>query len=45
MQLVEHGRLELDDTLGEHFSEIPHNWKPITIIQAFSHIYGIPEYS
>jgi CubicO group peptidase (beta-lactamase class C family) len=45
MQLVEQGKLELDDTLGEHFSEIPNNWKSITILQAFSHISGIPEYS
>jgi D-alanyl-D-alanine carboxypeptidase len=45
MQLVEQEKLELDDTLGEHFSDIPNNWKPITILQAFSHISGIPEYS
>jgi CubicO group peptidase (beta-lactamase class C family) len=45
MQLVEQRKLELDDTLGEHFPEIPNNWKSITILQAFSHISGIPEYS
>ncbi|MCJ8294368.1 MAG: beta-lactamase family protein [Colwellia sp.] len=45
MQLVEQGKLELDDTLGEHFPEIPNNWKSITILQAFSHISGIPEYT
>lgn len=45
MQLVKQGKLELSDTLGDHFSETPNNWKTITVLQALSHISGIPEYS
>jgi CubicO group peptidase (beta-lactamase class C family) len=45
LQLVEQRKLELNDTLGDHFSDIPNNWKAITILQALSHISGIPEYS
>lgn len=43
MQLVEKGKLQLDDQLGAHLTDLPPEWKQLTIRQILSHTSGLPE--
>lgn len=43
-QLVHAGKLSLDDTLGEHFSDAPEDKKSITIGQVLNHTAGLAQY-
>ncbi|QSX38345.1 serine hydrolase domain-containing protein [Shewanella sedimentimangrovi] len=43
MQLVEQGKLQLDDQLGIHFPDLPQEWKQLTVQQILSHTSGLPE--
>ena len=45
LQLVEQEKLQLADTLGQHFPDIPDSWRSVTVLQVLSHVSGIPEYS
>jgi serine beta-lactamase-like protein LACTB, mitochondrial len=45
MQLVERGRLSLDDTVGEWLPDAPSGWRPITIEQLLTHQSGIRHYT
>tara|TARA_Y100000588_G_scaffold371413_1_gene442703 strand:+ start:982 stop:2076 length:1095 start_codon:yes stop_codon:yes gene_type:complete len=42
MQLVEAGQLQLDDSVGQHLSELPEHWKPIKIKHLLAHTSGLP---
>jgi CubicO group peptidase (beta-lactamase class C family) len=42
MQLVEQGKLTLDDPIGAHLPQLPTTWHHLTIKQLFSHTSGLP---
>ena len=44
LQLVDAGKLGLDDTVGKWLPDAPDEWKPITVRQLLSHTSGIREY-
>lgn len=44
MQLVEMGKLRLDDAIGAHLRDLPDAWKLVTVRQLLSHASGIPDY-
>jgi len=45
LQLVEAGKLSLDDPVGKHVAELPATWKPITVRQLMAHTSGLPDYA
>jgi len=45
MQLVEKGRLSLDDTLGAMLPNMPASWRPVTLRQLLNHTSGIQSYT
>ena len=45
MQLVEKGRLSLDDTLGALLLNMPAAWRKVTLRQLLNHTSGIPSYT
>ena len=44
MQLVEEGRLGLDDGIHEYLSFLPSEWLGVTVRQLLTHTSGIPDY-
>lgn len=42
MQLQEQGKLKVDDPISLHVSDIPNEWKPITLKQLLSNTSGLP---
>ena len=45
MQLIERGRLSLDDTVGKWLPDAPSAWRPITVEQLLTHQSGIRHYT
>ncbi|MBI4962337.1 MAG: serine hydrolase [Desulfomonile tiedjei] len=45
MQLVEAGKMTLDDPVGGHVGDLPVEWGPITVRQLMAHISGLPDYT
>lgn len=45
LQLVEHGKLKLEDSIAEHYVSAPTAWRPITIHHLLVHTSGIPSYT
>lgn len=45
MQLVEAGKISLDDTLPKYFPDCPEAWKPVTIRHLLNHTSGIKSYT
>ncbi|MDP2455241.1 MULTISPECIES: serine hydrolase [unclassified Kaistella] len=45
MQLVEQGKLNLDDSLTMYITNCPNAWKPVTIRNLLTHTSGIMNYS
>lgn len=45
MQLVESGRLGLDDPLSRHLAELPAAWQNITVRHLLSHASGLPDFT
>jgi len=43
MQLVEQGRIGLDDSITKYFPEAPATWKAVTIRHLLTHTSGIPD--
>ena len=43
MQLVEAGKLSLDEPVGKYLQNLPKAWLPVTIQQLLSHTSGIPD--
>ena len=43
MQLVEQGKLSLNDSIGKHLPELPNAWHHLTIKQLFAHTSGLPK--
>lgn len=44
MQLIEQGKLGLDDKVSEHIAELPATWRDVTVRQLLQHSAGIPDY-
>lgn len=44
MQLVEAGKLSLDDSVGKHVAGLPAVWRAITVRQLMAHASGLPDY-
>lgn len=45
LQLVDRGRLSLDDTIGELLPDQPEAWHAVTLRQLLQHTSGLPDYS
>jgi CubicO group peptidase (beta-lactamase class C family) len=45
MQLMEQGKLRVDDSIGAHLGGLPAAWRPVTIRQLLNHTSGIPSYT
>lgn len=44
LQLVEEGKLSLDDPIHKHLPELPSDWVGVTLKQLLNHTSGIPDY-
>ena len=45
MQLVEQGKVKLDDSVAAYLAGLPAAWRPVTIRQLLNHTSGIPSYT
>ncbi len=45
MQLVEQGKVKLDDSIGTYLATLPNNWRGVTVRQLLNHTSGIPSYT
>ena len=45
MQLVEAGKLSLDEMVGKHVAGLPAEWQAITVRQLMAHASGLPDYT
>ncbi|WP_405715154.1 beta-lactamase family protein [Streptomyces xanthophaeus] len=45
LQLVDRGRLRLDDTIGKVLPALPSAWHRVTLRQLLNHTSGLPDYS
>ncbi|CAN5315851.1 hypothetical protein BH09GEM1_BH09GEM1_32480 [soil metagenome] len=45
MQLVEQGKVKLDDSIGTYLATLPATWRGVTVRQLLNHTSGIPSYT
>jgi CubicO group peptidase (beta-lactamase class C family) len=45
MQLVEAGKISLDDAIGMHVQDLPAAWQAVTVRQLMAHASGLPDYT
>jgi CubicO group peptidase (beta-lactamase class C family) len=45
IQLVEQGKVKLDDPIGSYLTTLPETWKAVTVRQLLNHTSGIPSYT
>lgn len=45
LQLMERGRLRLDDKVAQHFPDAPAAWADVTLLHLLTHTSGIPSYT
>ena len=45
LQLVEQGRVRLDDSIATHLAGLPAGWRRVTVRQLLNHTSGIPSYT
>jgi len=45
LQLVEQGKIKLDDSIRQYYTDAPEAWQPVTIHHLLSHESGIPSYT
>ncbi|WP_324604423.1 serine hydrolase domain-containing protein [Streptomyces sp. NRRL F-4474] len=45
LRLVDGGKLDLDDTLGERLPFLPSRWHAVTLRQLLNHTSGLPDYA
>ncbi len=45
MQLIEAGKLDLDDPVGKHLANLPPSWRDVTVRQLMAHASGLPDYT
>jgi CubicO group peptidase (beta-lactamase class C family) len=43
MQLVEQGKIKLDNPISHYLDDLPAAWRPVTIRQLLSHTSGLPD--
>jgi CubicO group peptidase (beta-lactamase class C family) len=43
LQLVEAGKVRLDDPIGRHLDSLPQTWQGITLRQLMGHLSGLPD--
>lgn len=43
MQLVEEGKVRLDDPLSAYLDDLPDAWRAVTVRQALMHVTGLPD--
>jgi len=43
MQLVEKGKINLDNAVGDYLDSLPVNWQKVTLKQLLGHISGLPD--
>ncbi len=44
-QLIEQGKLSLDDTIGKYLPKLPNSWKKVQVVHLLSHSSGLPDFS
>jgi len=44
-QLVEAGKVKIDDPVGKHVTGLPPAWQPVTLQQLIGHASGLPDYT
>lgn len=45
IQLIEQGKVRLDDSIGAHLANLPTAWQSVTVRQLLNHTSGIPSYT
>jgi CubicO group peptidase (beta-lactamase class C family) len=45
LQLMEGGRLALDDAIGKHYPSAPATWREVSLLHLLTHTSGIPSYT
>ena len=45
LQLVEAGKLSLEDSIGQHVNGLPETWRQVTLRQLLAHASGLPDYT
>jgi D-alanyl-D-alanine carboxypeptidase len=45
LQLVQQGRLDLDDTVAQRRPDLPRAWRRVTVRQLLNHTSGLPDYT
>lgn len=45
LQLIEQGKVKLDDSIAAYVPDLPAVWQPVTIRQLLNHTSGIPSYT
>ncbi len=45
MQLVEQGKVKLDDSIGTYLATLPSGWRGVKVRQLLNHTSGIPSYT
>jgi CubicO group peptidase (beta-lactamase class C family) len=45
MQLVEAGKVALDDAIGKHVTDLPAAWQAVTVRQLMAHASGLPDFT
>ena len=45
VQLIEQGKVRLEDTIGAHLDSLPLTWRGVTVQQLLDHTSGIPSYT
>jgi D-alanyl-D-alanine carboxypeptidase len=45
LELVEQGKVSLDDSIGKHLPSIPAGWRAVPVRQLLNHTSGIPSYT
>ncbi|HEY2379226.1 MAG TPA: serine hydrolase domain-containing protein [Gemmatimonadaceae bacterium] len=45
MQLVEAGRVKVDDSIGVYLPALPARWRAVTVRQLLNHTSGVPSYT
>jgi CubicO group peptidase (beta-lactamase class C family) len=45
MQLVEQGKVALDDSIAKHLADLPEAWRGVTVRQLLNHTSGIKSYT
>ncbi|MFN0179223.1 MAG: serine hydrolase domain-containing protein [Gemmatimonadales bacterium] len=45
MQLVDQGKVRIEDSIGSYLPTLPAGWRPVTVKQLLNHTSGIPSYT